>query len=291
MSFEDLPPLNIPNLLKKHGLRPQKNLGQHFLRDTIALRQIVRAGGVSAQDFVLEIGAGLGSLTRYLAQTARHVIAVELDSALIPVLKSVLATYDNVRIVQGDILTLHPAELIFPCTASENYPNYLVVANIPYYITSALIRHLLESDVPPARMVLTLQYEVAQRICSTPNDMSLLALSVQVYGDPEIVTKISAEAFYPPPKVDSAVVQINLLPHPRVPRETLGTFFRLVKAGFSQRRKTLRNALSGGMGWHKERVEALLHTAGIDHMRRAQTLSLEEWGDLTRALSDFDDYL
>lgn len=289
MSVQDLPVLNIPNLLKKYGLRPQKSLGQNFLQDTTALQYIVRAGDVSAGDFVLEIGPGLGSLTRYLAQAAQHVTAVELDRALIPALKSILAPYDNVRIVQGDILTLDPANLIFLSEASESDYHYLVIANIPYYITSALIRHLLEADVPPARMVLTLQYEVAQRICASPKDMSLLALSVQVYGDPQIVARIPAGAFYPPPKVDSAVVRVDLHAQPFVPRASLQTFFRLVKAGFSQRRKTLRNALSGGLGWRKDRVEALLHTAGIDAMRRAQSLSLEEWGDLVQAFSDFED--
>jgi 16S rRNA (adenine1518-N6/adenine1519-N6)-dimethyltransferase len=156
-------------------------------------------------------------------------------------------------------------------------PGYLVVANIPYYITSALIRHLLEARLPPRRLVLTIQREVAERICAAPGDLSLLALSVQAYGDPRSVARIPAGAFYPMPKVDSAIVRVDLFISPRVPPHQVELFFRLAKAGFSQKRKTLRNALSGGMRWTPEQAQRSLQAAGIVPNRRAETLSLEEW--------------
>jgi 16S rRNA (adenine1518-N6/adenine1519-N6)-dimethyltransferase len=173
------------------------------------------------------------------------------------------------------MLQIAPPEII-------SAPNYLVVANIPYYITSAIIRHLLENDPRPNRLVLTIQKEVAERICTPEGKkMSLLALSIQVYGKPEIVAKIPAGAFYPPPKVDSAVIRISLYDEPRIPTALLDDFFRLAKAGFSQKRKNLRNALSAGLHLPKEECESLLHNAEIDPHRRAETLNLKEWGELT----------
>ncbi len=162
-------------------------------------------------------------------------------------------------------------------------PDYLVVANIPYYITSAVLRHLLESGARPFRLVLTMQEEVAMRICARPGKMSLLALSVQVYGNPEIVAYIPAEAFFPVPKVDSAVLRVEILPDPLISVDLMDTFFTLIKAGFSQKRKTLRNSLSGGLGVPPAEAESLLTAAGIDPKRRAETLSLEEWGNLCKA--------
>ena len=273
MSF---PPLDIPNLLRQHGLRPEKSLGQNFLLDEASLEQVVAAAEVRGEDIVLEIGAGLGSLTRHLAKAARSVVAVELDEGLLPPLRQVLDPFPNVHIVHGDILALDPAKLI-PEGA------YLVVANIPYYITSVLIRHLLECSRPPSRLVLTMQKEVAQRVCAAPGDLSLLALSVQVYGQPHITAFIPAGAFYPPPKVDSAILRVDLYPTPRIPTPLLEVFFRLSKAGFSQKRKTLRNALAGGLGWSTARANELLQTAQIDPFRRAETLSLDEWLRLSQA--------
>jgi 16S rRNA (adenine1518-N6/adenine1519-N6)-dimethyltransferase len=272
----NLPPLEIGALLRAHSLHPKKGLGQNFLSDPIALQRIVDSAEVQPDSHVLEVGPGLGSLTRYLALAAQQVVAVELDKALLPVLQEVLAPFDNVRIVQGDILELDPAELML-------VPGYQVVANIPYYITSAVIRHLLEAPVKPSRIVLTVQREVADRISAKPGKLSLLALSVQVYGQPRTVARIPAGAFYPPPKVDSAVVRVDLYAEPLIPTEQLSTFFRLAKAGFSQKRKMLRNSLVGGLSLPQERVEALLQAAGIDSQRRAETLSIEEWRRLTEA--------
>jgi 16S rRNA (adenine1518-N6/adenine1519-N6)-dimethyltransferase len=225
---------------------------------------------------VLEIGPGLGSLTRHLARSAQQVIAVELDQELIPPLKAVTTGYDNITIIHGDILKLHPKDLI-------QESDYLVVANIPYYITSAIIRHLLENEAKPRRIVLTIQKEVAQRICAKPGDMSLLALSVQVYGNPRIASLIPAGAFFPSPKVDSAVLCIDIYKSPQIKPELLTTFFKLIKAGFSQKRKTLRNSLSSGLHISPSHAEEFLITAGIDPMRRAETLSIEEWSTLALA--------
>ena len=276
-----LTPLDVPGLLKRYGLRPDKSLGQNFLLDEAALEKVVAAAAIKEGDAVLEIGPGLGSLTRLLAVQAFSVVAVELDAKLIPPLKEVLRSYSNVEIIQGDILALDPSRLM---GAGET--SYLVVANIPYYITSALLRHLLEARHAPRRLVLTVQREVAARICALDGKMSLLALSVQVYGEPKITARIPAGAFYPPPKVDSAVVRVDLYEAPRIPVLSLALFFRLAKAGFSQKRKTLRNALSGGMRWEPQQAQGFLEMAGIDARRRAETLSLEEWGSLTAVVQN-----
>lgn len=265
--------LDAAAVLKRFGLRADKSLGQNFLQDESALEAIVAAAEIQKTDFVLEIGAGLGSLTRYLAVAAREVIAVELDGRLLQPLQAILAPHGNVRIVHGDILKLAPDELI----AEQEY---VVVANIPYYITSAVIRHLLESKAKPRRIVLTIQKEVAERICAEPGDLSLLALSVQVYGEPRIAARIPAEAFFPNPNVASAVLCVDIFPSPRVGQDLIGLFFKLTKAGFSQKRKMLRNSLSAGLHISPAQAEELLLRAGIEPRRRAETLSIEEWQSL-----------
>ena len=271
-----LAPLDIHSLLRQNGLRPDKRLGQNFLFDTAALEQIIQAAEMRPEDAVLEIGPGLGSLTRHLAAHARKVTAVELDEDLIPVLRTVLAGHDNVHIVAGDILRFDPAQLV-------DSDDYLVVANVPYNITSAIFRHLLAGRPRPRRIVLTIQKEVAERICANPGDLSLLALSVQVYGKPAIAATIPPEAFYPAPRVDSAVIRIDLYPEPVIPVERLERFFRLARAGFSQKRKTLRNSISAGLAISTHAASQALEEAGIDPQRRAETVSLEEWSRLARS--------
>lgn len=275
--MKEIAPLNAAAVLKRHGLRADKSLGQNFLQDPFALEKIVAAAQIQTTDTVLEIGPGLGSLTRYLAASAKEVIAVELDRNLLVPLQAVLAPYQNVRVIQGDILDLSLADII--------HTNLdLVVANIPYYITSALIRHLLESNTKPRRIILTMQKEVAERICAKPGDMSLLALSVQIYGGPYIAARIPAEAFFPAPKVDSAVLCIDIYPVPQIKTELLNTFFNLIKAGFSQKRKTLRNSLSSGLHVASSAAEEMLAKANIDSKRRAETLSIEEWERLSEMM-------
>jgi 16S rRNA (adenine1518-N6/adenine1519-N6)-dimethyltransferase len=269
-----IPPLNAPDLLKQYGLRADKRLGQNFLQDPYALERIVHAAEIHPTDTVLEIGPGLGSLTRYLAAAAQKVVAVELDDKLFPPLEAVITPYRNIDLVHGDILEIEPNKII-------EQQEYLVVANIPYYITSALIRHLLQSEPKPRRIVLTIQKEVAERICADPGDLSILALSVQVYGQPRIATQIPAGAFFPTPKVDSSVLVVDIYSSPRVDKKFLDIFFQLIKAGFSQKRKKLRNSISAGMRQAPAETEKLLRAAGIDPQRRAETLSLEEWGQLS----------
>jgi len=270
----DLPSINIPSLLRKHHLSPRKGLGQNFLIEDSYLQQIVQSAEISPEDTVLEVGAGAGSLTRWLAQSARRVVAVELDIQLIPLLKEVIGEGSKVQIVAGDILKLDPAKLM-------GSDGYVVAANIPYYITSALFRHLLEATVKPRRMIITVQQEVAERICAGPGALSLLALSIQVYGNPRTVLSIPASAFYPSPKVDSTTLRVDLYPQPLIASNQLNAFFKLSKAGFSQKRKMLHNALAAGLGWTKEKVEPLLEQAHIDPQRRAQTLNMDEWRLLT----------
>ncbi len=270
MKSTSIPPLNTAAVLKRYGLRADKALGQNFLQDDSVLEKIANAAEILEDHCVLKIGPGLGSLTRYLAVSAKKVTAVELDFDLLAPLQAVLQPYQNVRVVHGDILKLSISELI-------DQPNYIVAANIPYNITSAIIRHLLEGDIKPRRVVLTIQKEVAERICAKPGGLSLLALSVQVYGKPSIAAKIPAEAFHPAPKVDSAILRIDIYEEPLIPNDLLNTFFKLIKAGFAQKRKTLRNSLASGLHVSTSEAEFLLTSAGIDFMRRAETLSIGEW--------------
>jgi 16S rRNA (adenine1518-N6/adenine1519-N6)-dimethyltransferase len=258
-------------------------LGQNFLADPVHLDRIVAAAELTRADPVLEVGPGAGTLTARLARQAGHVVAVELDERMLPVLHEVLAGVDNVTVVQGDILQLDPAQLTI-----DNSPltvdHYRVVANLPYYITSAAIRHLLTAARPPQLMVLTVQREVAQRIVAQPPAMSLLAVSVQFYARPELVARIPAGAFYPPPKVDSAILRLRVLPAPAVEVPSDGRFFQVVRAGFGQRRKQLHNALRNGLGLPAETVGGLLDQAQVTPQRRAETLTVEEWGRLAWAL-------
>jgi 16S rRNA (adenine1518-N6/adenine1519-N6)-dimethyltransferase len=273
-------PIDVRRMLREAGLQPRKSLGQNFLLDERALAQVADCADIGPADTVLEIGAGLGSLTRHLAARAARVIAVELDTALIPLLQQNLASFPNVKLVCGDILAL-PLEKLLGRMASGGYK---VAANIPYYITSAVIRRIIESPVSPAVIVLTVQEEVASRICALPGEMSLLALGVQYYGRPSICGKIPGQAFYPAPKVDSAIVKVDLRQAPVRDPEEADRLFRAARAGFSQKRKTLRNTLSAGLRIPTAEAERALLQAGVQPRRRAETLSVEEWITLSRLL-------
>jgi 16S rRNA (adenine1518-N6/adenine1519-N6)-dimethyltransferase len=276
--------MSVKKLLRGLALRPRKGLGQHFLVSEAALQRIVAAAELSAADVVLEVGPGLGGLTRLLAAQAGHVVAVELDPQLAEILQRELAGQTNLTIIQGDILSLAPGELVEPFHEQPDDRRYKVVANLPYYVTSAILRHLLTADEPPQVIVVTVQREVAQRIVAGPGEMSLLAVSVQFYGQPRIVTRIPAGAFYPVPKVDSAVVRIDRRERPAAAVADAGRFFAVVRAGFGQRRKQLRNSLAAGLDRPAAEVEAALRRAGIEPRRRAETLSLAEWEKLYRAV-------
>jgi len=271
-------------LLRELGIRPQKALGQNFLVDERILQRILAAAEVSSADAVLEIGAGLGTLTEALAERVQRLVAVEIDRCLVNFLRQRLAAFPNTRIVQGDILSLDICQLLQREPVEAIVP-FKVVANIPYYITSAVLRHLLETPVRPQLIVLMVQREVAQRIVATQGQMSLLAVSVQFYGEPSITGRVPAQAFYPVPNVDSAIVRI--VPHDRLPLsgDDVAVFFRVVRAGFGQRRKQLRNSLAHGLALPVNLIARTLAVAGIERQRRAQTLSVGEWVILYRALS------
>jgi 16S rRNA (adenine1518-N6/adenine1519-N6)-dimethyltransferase len=211
------------------------------------------------------------------------VVAVELDESLLPALQQTLKPFPNVELIQSDILRLNLAGQ--PALT----PGYKVVANIPYYITSAVLQHLLEAPNRPALIVLTVQREVAERIVAAPGDMSLLAVSVQFYSLPRLVARLPAGAFYPRPEVDSAVVRLDVRPEPPVEVPSPAQFFRVVKAGFSQKRKQLRNSLAGGLRLDAARVDAWMRAAGVDPRRRAETLTLAEWASLSRTAASLAD--
>jgi 16S rRNA (adenine1518-N6/adenine1519-N6)-dimethyltransferase len=271
-------------LLRELGLRPRKALGQNFIVNQKVLRQILDAAEIGPPDTVLEIGAGLGTLTQALADTAERVLAVEVDARLVAFLRRRFEASSNVEIVQGDILGLDIGQLLRQDRIEEGSA-YKVVANIPYYITSALLRHLLETSLKPQLIVLMVQREVAQRVVAKPGQMSLLAVSVRFYGQPIVVSRVPAGAFYPVPTVDSAIVRIK--PHKQLLLDNgdIPPFFRVVRAGFRQRRKQLHNALAHGLALSGDRIIHALSVAGIEKERRAQTLSVGEWVKLYRTLS------
>ena len=270
-------------------VKAKKSLGQNFLQDPTYLEKIVAAAELTPDDLVLEIGPGQGVLTRVLVARAAGVVAVELDDRLITPLRAMFATQlDRVQIVHGDILEMDPVTLVDQLASQLNRGEggspYKVVANLPYYITSAALRQLLEARRPPVRAVLLVQLEVAQRICAEPGDMSLLAVSVQYYARPQLIARVPAGAFRPIPKVDSAILRLDVYPEPAVALAP-EPFFTLVRAGFGQKRKQLLNSLSAGLGRPKAEIVEVLACAGIDPMRRAETLALGEWESLCRCLA------
>ncbi len=274
------------------GIHPKKDLGQNFLVDPSHRGRIVAAAELTADDTVLEVGPGPGVLTELIAAQAGRVIAVELDDRLIPFLRERFAAQPHVTIVHGDILKLEVRDWRLEIASSLQPPTsnfqYKVIANLPYYITSAAIRHLLEATPPPELLVLTVQREVAERMVAAPPEMSLLALGVQFYCTGQIVGRIPAGAFYPVPKVDSAVVRLARRAESPAGGVTAEAFFRVARAGFSQPRKQLRNSFAAGLSVSPAQAEAWLTAAGIAPQRRAETVTLAEWGALARAVAAGD---
>jgi len=247
--------------------------------DRRILSRIVAAAEVSPDETIVEVGAGLGVLTCELATMARAVAAVEVDEKLCLHLCQKLQPYRNVVVVCEDVLTLSPRQLLHEAGVSGPYA---VVANLPYYVAAPVLRHFLEADPPPTRLVVMLQSEVAESIAAGPGGMSLLGVSVQFYGHPRLLFRVPPEAFYPPPKVRSAVLRIDVGDRPRVAVPSTDAFFEVVRAGFSAPRKQLRNSLAQGSGILPGEAEALLRAAAIDPRRRPQELSVEEWAALCR---------
>lgn len=270
--------MNPRALLEQHGLSPKKSLGQNFLIDPNTLDKIVAAADLKPDDTVLEIGPGTGAMTTRLAKVVKRVIAVELDNRMEAVLRDVLAMdrLTNVNILIADILQVNIPDML------DGEP-FVVVANVPYYITSAIMRHLLEAKHRPRCLVLTVQLEVAERIVAKPGDMSLLAVSTQYYAHPQMIARLKPSVFWPRPEVDSAVIRLDPYDKPPVDVPDDATFFRVVRAGFAQKRKQLKNAFGGGVGLSHGDAAIMLELANIDPTRRAETLSLEEWAALARA--------
>lgn len=252
---------------------PKKSLGQHWLRDRFVLEHIADCADISNTDTVLEIGPGLGTLTSELLKRAKQVTAVEFDEDLAQKLPGQFPG-KNLTVINEDILTFDLSQL--PAS-------YKVVANVPYYITSKIVQTLMTSANKPSVAVLLVQKEVAERIAAQPGDMSILAVSAQVYAEAYLGDIVPAELFTPPPKVDSQVVILKTRQQPFVESSEERAFFRMVKAGFSAKRKKLRSSLSGGLGISKQETEALLERAGISPDKRAEDLSLEQWKALVEA--------
>jgi len=269
-------------LLRRFDLRARKGLGQHFLVDEEVLNLITVAAELTPTDIVMEIGPGLGVLTRELAKQAGWVLAIELDNKLAAILKQALASSGNVTIVNEDVLGIDPAALLQEQSPPEvsGSLSYKVVANLPYYITSPVLRHFLEASVKPQIIVVMVQKEVAEEITAKPGRMSLLSVSVQLYGEPTIIGYVPARCFYPAPEVDSAILRIALYSQPAVEIADKESFFALVRAGFSASRKQMGNSLAQGLGLPKAEVLSLLEETGIVPQRRAETLTLEEWARL-----------
>jgi 16S rRNA (adenine1518-N6/adenine1519-N6)-dimethyltransferase len=271
--------MNPKALLDAYDILPKKSLGQNFLHDPNMLDKIVTLAALTPDDRVLEIGPGTGALTGRLARAARQVIAIEVDERLQPVLEDVVAQYPNLSVIYKDILEVD-MQSIFPGES------YIVVANLPYYITSAILRHLLESAHRPQRLMLTVQQEVAERMVARPDDMGILSVSVQFYGRPQIVARLKPSVFWPRPDVDSAVVRIDTYEKPPIDISDEKTFFQVVRAGFGQKRKQLKNSISSGLHLDAATTSAIFESTGIDPHRRAETLTLEEWARLTRAFEN-----
>jgi 16S rRNA (adenine1518-N6/adenine1519-N6)-dimethyltransferase len=260
----------LKSLLLAHGMRPNKSFGQNFLIDRSVLKKIVQAASIESDDEILEVGSGTGVLTRELAQKARRVVAVELERDMLTLLTETTKDYKNVELIARNLLFLNPTE-IFAQTP------YKLVANLPYYITAPTFRHFLENPNPPRLIVVMVQLEVAQRITANPGDLSLLAVSVQLYGTPTIIAQVPAHAFYPAPKVDSAILRIDVNPQAPLTQTERDSFFRVVQAGFSERRKQLHNALTHSLHYKNELIRDWLAAADIEASRRAETLSIPDW--------------
>jgi 16S rRNA (adenine1518-N6/adenine1519-N6)-dimethyltransferase len=268
--------LSPKEILKKYRIFPSKRLGQSFLIDKKVLKKIIETAELSKRDVVLEVGPGIGNLTIKLAKRVKKVIAVEKDKRMVEILNERLKEekIENVEIVNEDILKFLPS---FKLRGS-----YKVVANIPYYLTSRLIRNLLEMERKPKLTVLMVQKEVAQRICAKPPKMNLLAVSVQFYAKPEIISFVSKNCFWPRPKVDSAIIKIEPLIITKERLINADLFFRIVKIGFSHPRKQLINNLSKKLRIEKEKIKNWLLENGIDPTQRAETLDLNDWINLAK---------
>ncbi len=275
-------------LLRQSGFKPRKSLGQHFLVDEAVLECILSAAELSPGEIVVEVGPGLGILTEGLARQGARVVAVELDAKLAALLKKRLAGFPDVKIVHADILKVTPGQLLRDnLPASDFVRGYKVIANLPYYITSPVLTHFLEAQPRPSKMVVMVQKEVGEAIAAAPGKMRLLSVKAQYYSKPAIVSYVRAASFYPPPKVDSVVLRLDVYHQSPIEVSDVAGFFDIVMHGFRSPRKQLRNSLAHSLEMPPSQVASLLDKAGIEAKRRAETLSLEEWRELWRIFAPF----
>lgn len=286
---KDIQPLTSPRVVKelmvRYGVNFKKGLGQNFLIDKNILTKIINAAAIDKEDVVLEIGAGIGTLTRELADAAKQVLAIEIDSRLFPILDETLTGYSNVKLVQGDVLKLDIKQLLEQYFGKRPFK---VVGNLPYYITTPVLMMFLESDLPYESMVVMVQKEVAQRMTAVAGtkDYGMLSIAVQFYTYPEIVAVVSANVFFPPPKVDSAIVLLKRRRNPPVDVQDHNLFFKVVRAAFNQRRKTILNALAALelKGISKGKLYDVLSKCSIDPKIRGEDLTIQQYADIANIL-------
>ncbi len=278
-------PSVIKDIMERYGFRFSKSLGQNFLIEKSVLEKIIDGAEITETDSVLEIGPGIGTLTRYLAENAKKVVSVEIDSSLLPILKETLSDLPNTEVVHGDVLQVDLKALI-----AERFDNVppKVVANLPYYVTTPIVMKFLEDGIPVTDLVVMVQKEVADRMAAKPGgkEYGALSVAVQYFCDPQILFKVATGCFMPAPTVESAVIRLKVLEQPKVKVISRKLFFATVRGAFGKRRKTLLNALSDcSLSFTKDQVRGVLEAAGIDFTRRAETLSIEEFATLANAVA------
>ncbi len=278
-------PKKLKEIINKYGFKPSKSLGQNFLTDRNILKKIVEIAEITKNDYVIEIGPGIGSLTQYIAEAAKSVVAVEIDKTLIPILSDMLKDYSNIEIINEDILKIDLHKLF-----EEKFQNQTVkmVANLPYYITTPIIMKFLEAKVPVESLTIMVQREVAQRMQAKPGtkDYGSLSIAVQYYSNPNILLRVSPSVFIPQPNVESAVIKLEILKEPGVYVQREDLFFTLIKDAFGKRRKTILNALNtGDLKLDKNLLRKILQESNIEENRRGETLTIEEYALLSNNLA------
>ena len=281
-------PSTIEAIKEKHRFQLSKSLGQNFITDKHVIERIVEGAGPTEEDLVIEIGPGIGVLTAEAAEQAAKVVAIEIDSKLIPILDETLAEYDNVEVINQDILKADLNGIIDAQRAQGSFTGDVkIIGNLPYYITTPIIMHILENSIRAESITVMMQKEVADRIKASPGNKTYGAISaaVQYYCEVEQVVSVPKEVFVPRPKVDSAVLKLTIRKEKPVDLIDEKAFFACIKAGFGQRRKTLLNSLTGTYGLAKDEIRAILEDAGIDPVRRAETLNMNEFADIANGVA------
>ncbi len=282
-------PSTIQAIKERHNFQLSKSLGQNFITDKSVIEKIVEGSDVSENDLVIEIGPGIGVLTAEAAESAAKVVAIEIDKKLIPILAETLADYDNIRVVNQDILKTDINEIIEEERAAGNFTGGVkIMGNLPYYITTPIIMAILEKGVEADSITIMMQKEVADRIKSEPGNKiyGAISVAVQYYCEVEQVASVPKEVFVPRPKVDSAVLKLSIRKERPVDLIDEKTFFACIKAGFGQRRKTLLNSLTGVNGLPKDNIKEILENAGVDPARRAETLTIEEFAAIANGVAE-----